>query len=92
VLVLPAAVEYTRVSKRFDLLDAAYAVPAAFLLGVVALILARRARLAMQWTVRRRGSAVVRVAFVLGVLALCLAAAAALAVGLYGIALLRERQ
>jgi hypothetical protein len=92
VLVLPGAIEYTRVSRRLDLLDAAYAVPAAFLLGLVALILSRRARRALQWTVTRRGQRVARVAFVLGVLALCLALAAAIAVGLYGLALLREQQ
>ena len=92
VLALPGAIEYTRVSRRYELLDAAYAVPAAFLLGVVALVLARRARLALQWTVARRGEGVARLALVLGLLALCLALAAALAVGLYGLALVRERQ
>ena len=92
VAVLPAAIEYTRVSRRYELLDAAYAVPAAFLLGVIALLLARRARIALQWTVARRGQGVARAAVVLGVLALCLALAAAIAVGLYGLALVRERQ
>jgi hypothetical protein len=92
VLVLPGAIEITRASRRFELLDAAYAVPGAFLLGLVALILSRRARRALEWRVARRGERVARVAFVLGVLALCLALAAGIAIGLYGLALLREQQ
>src|SRR5262249_60345824 len=42
LLVLPAAVDLSRRSKAVSLLDARYAIPGAFLLGLVALILARR--------------------------------------------------
>src|SRR5262249_60027933 len=59
LLVLPAAVELSRRSKTVSLLDAGYAIPIAFLLGLVALIMARRARDNVRWlSVRERGTGV----------------------------------
>ena len=84
VAVLPAAIEVTRLSKRFSLLDAAYAVPVAFVLGAVAIVLGRRARSGLQWAVLRRpGYSAARVGIVLGVAAICLALMGGLSIGLY---------
>ncbi len=82
--VLPAAIEATRVSKRFALLDAVWAVPVAFALGALAVILGRRARSGLQWAVLRRpGYRAALVGIVLGTVAICLALMGGLSVGLY---------
>jgi len=92
VLTLPAAIDVTRRSQRIALMDAAYAVPLAFLLGLVALVMARRARDNLRWLRVREGSTVpARVGIVLGLLAVCLALTAALSVGFYEAWLVYER-
>lgn len=84
--VLPAAIEVSRRSKRIGLLDAGYAIPLAFLLGFVALVMARRARRNLQWLqLREGGTGLAAVAVFVGALALCLSLAAALSVGFYGL-------
>ena len=92
VLALPAAVEATRRSHRIALLDAAYAIPLAFLLGLIAVVMARRARNNLRWlSLRDRGTAVASTAVIVGMLALCLAVTAALSVGFYELVLLYQR-
>jgi hypothetical protein len=92
VLTLPAAVEVSRRSTRVALLDAAYAVPLAFVLGVLALGMARRAKSNIRWLrLDGRGTAVASVGVVLGLLALCIALSAALSVGFYEAILYYER-
>ena len=82
--VLPAAIEVARRSKRIGLLDAGYAIPLAFLLGLVAVVMARRARRNLQWLQLREGrTAIATVAVFVGALTLCLSLAAALSVGFY---------
>ena len=89
---MPAAVEAARRSDRIALLDAAYAVPLAFLLGLVAVVMARRARHNLRWlSLREGGTAVASTAVILGMLALCLAVTAALSVGFYELVLLYQR-
>jgi hypothetical protein len=86
LLVLPAAIEVSRRSKTVGLLDTAYAIPLAFLLALVSLVMARRARHNLRWLrVREGGTGVAQAAVVLGALGLGLAIAAALAVGFYGL-------
>lgn len=76
----------TRRSKRIDLLDAGYAIPLAFLLGLVSLVMARRAKRNLEWLqLREDGTGIATVAFVVGALAFCVAVAAALSVGFYGL-------
>jgi hypothetical protein len=83
---LPAAIEVSRRSKRVGLLDAGYAIPLAFVLGLVALVMARRAKRNLQWLqLREGGTGIATVAVVIGGLAFCLAVAAALSVGFYGL-------
>jgi hypothetical protein len=85
-LTLPAAIEVTRRSKRIDLLDAGYAIPLAFLLGLVSLVMARRAKRNLEWLQLREGrTGIATVAVVVGALAFCAAVAAALSVGFYGL-------
>jgi H+/Cl- antiporter ClcA len=84
VLTMPAAVDVARRSERVALLDAAYAVPLGFLLGLVALLMAKRAADNLRWLRLREGStAVTRAGIILGLLAVCFALVAALSVGFY---------
>ena len=81
---MPAAVIVARRSHRFVLLDASYAVPIAFVLGVVAVAMARRAKRNLAWLrLDGGGTGVASAGVVLGVLALALALMAALSVGFY---------
>jgi hypothetical protein len=77
VATMPAAVEVAYRSARITLLEAAYAVPIAFALGVLAAGMARRAKR------NRRGTGVASTGVILGVLAISLALMAALSVGFY---------
>ncbi len=91
LLTLPAAIEVAARSKRIGLLDAAYAVPVAFLLGLVALIMARRARSNLRWIqLRDDGTGIASAAVVVAAVAVCLALAAALSVGFYGLVVLYQ--
>jgi cytochrome bd-type quinol oxidase subunit 2 len=86
ILVLPAAIEVSRRSKAVGLLDAAYAIPLSFLLALVSLVMARRARHNLRsLRVRRGGTGVAKTAVVIGTLGLLLAITAALSVGFYGL-------
>jgi ABC-type Fe3+ transport system permease subunit len=88
---MPAAIEVAARSKRIGLLDAAYAVPVAFLLGLVALIMARRARRNLRWLqLREGGTSVASAAVLVAAVTLCLALAAALSVGFYGLVVLYQ--
>jgi hypothetical protein len=84
VLVVPGAVAFAHETGSVHLLDAVYAIPVGFLLGLSALAFARGARGRIEWTVGRAGGARrIRVARVLGLLAVCLAITAAISVGVY---------
>lgn len=92
ILTLPAAIDVTRRSARIGLMDAAYAVPLAFLLGLVGLVMAKRARDNLRWLrLREGGTAAARIGIILGLLAVCLAVTAALSVGFYEAWLVYER-
>lgn len=84
LLTLPAAVEVSRRSARIGLLDAGYAIPLAFLLGLTALVMARRARSNLRWlSVRKRRTGVASTAVIVAAVTLCVALAAALSIGFY---------
>jgi hypothetical protein len=92
LLTLPAAVEVARRSTRVALLDAGYAIPVAFLLGLVAVIMARRARHNLRWlSLREGGTGVASAAVIIGMIAVCLALAAGLSIGFYELVLLYQR-
>jgi hypothetical protein len=86
VAALPAAIALAEVSSRVKLTQAAAGAPVAALLGLAALLLARRAHRRSERTLGRAGGErVARAGRVLGVLGLCLAAAAAIAIAFYGL-------
>jgi hypothetical protein len=92
VLVLPAAIELARRSKAVSLLDAGYAIPPAFLLGLLSVVMARRARHNLRWLRLRDGeTGVAKAAVAVGALALCLSLAAALSVGFYGLVVVYQQ-
>ena len=81
---LPSAIAVTEREERFELLQAAYAVPVALALGLAAVLLARRARLRVERTLGRVGGLrVARVGRALGVLAIMLGLSGAISVGVY---------
>ena len=91
LLALPAAIEVSRQSNRVGLLDAAYGIPVAFLLGLMALVMARRARENLRWLGLREGkTGVASAAVIVAALALCLAVTAALSVGFYELVLVYQ--
>ena len=84
LLALPAAVEVSRRSPRIDLLEAGYGIPVAFLLALVALVMARRARENLRWLqLREARTGVASAAVIVAAVALCLAITAALSIGFY---------
>ena len=84
VLTMPGAVAVARQSQRVALMDAAWGVPVAFVLGILAIGMGRRAKRNLQWLrVDERGSGVASTGIILGVLALALALMCALSVGVY---------
>lgn len=91
IATLPVAMEVASRSKRITLLDTAYAIPAAFVLALVALLMARRARRNLRWLqLREGGTGVATTALVVAAIALCITIAAALSVGFYGLVLLYQ--
>jgi hypothetical protein len=83
-VAIPAAIAFAQESPRLTLVQAGWAVPAAAVLGIAALLVARTARRRAQWSVLAQGGGkAARAGRFLGVLALCLAASGAIAVGFY---------
>ena len=81
---LPAAVEVSRRSTRIGLLDAGWAIPLAFVLGLIALVMARRARHNLRWlSLRKTGTGVASTAVIVAAVTVCLALTAALSIGFY---------
>ena len=82
--VVPGAVAAAELLETVELLDAAAAVPLAAVLGVLALWLARGARLRTERTLGRvGGTGTARAGRILGALGLCIAASGAIAVLTY---------
>jgi hypothetical protein len=84
VATLPLAVYLTRFSDAYDLLHAAFLIPVAAALALVALSLSRRARMRNALSISGgSGARAGRVGQVLGMIGLCLAAAAVVSLGVY---------
>jgi hypothetical protein len=84
VLTMPAAVAVSQRSKQVTLIEAAYAIPVAFVLGALALGMGRRAKRNLAWLrLDGRGTGAASMGIVLGLVALALALTAALSVGFY---------
>ena len=84
---MPAGVLLARYSDRVTLVNSAVgSVPAAVLLGLYAIVLARRGRETVERTIgRAAGEGAARAGRALGILGLCVAATAALALGFFGL-------
>jgi Na+/pantothenate symporter len=86
VITLPAAVYVTRFVGSYDLLDAAYAIPAAVALGVAAVALAGRSRrLSAVRLERAAGQGVAQTGRVLGIVGICIALAGVVSLAVYGL-------
>jgi hypothetical protein len=92
VLTMPGAIVAARQSQRIGLMDAAWAVPLAFLLGLLALVMAARAKRNLTWLrLDDTGTGTATTGVVLGILAISLALVAALSVGFYEALLYYQR-
>ena len=86
VATMPAAIAATRLSRDYELLHAAAAVPVGLLLGLGAILLARRARSRLAPTLGHpRGSRTARAGRLLGLLGFLLALTAAGSVAVYAV-------
>jgi hypothetical protein len=84
VATLPAAILFAERWDRITLLESAVAIVPAFLLGLAAVLLGRRARQGIDRTIGRvRGYRLALVGRILGYLALYLAATASISVATY---------
>jgi hypothetical protein len=92
VLAVPGAVALAQQSPGVNLLDAAWAIPAGFALGLVALGLANLARTRVQWTLGRAGGlGRARAARWLAGLGIAIAVSASISVGFYEVLLRFEK-
>ena len=83
---LPLAIFLTRFSESYELLHAGFAIPLAAAFGLVALWLARRARMKVRVSLSAgAGGGLATAGRVLGVIGLCMAASALVALGVYGL-------
>ena len=87
VATMPVAVYTTRFSASFKLPEAGYAIPLAVLLGALAILLARRARLQAALRLGREpaGQGTARAGRLLGIAGLCIAASGVVALAVYGL-------
>jgi hypothetical protein len=86
VATMPVAIFVARHVERYQLLDAAFAIPLGMALGVGAVALARRGRLRIERTLGRAGGRrAASVGRLLGLLGFCLATTAAISVGTYAL-------
>jgi 4-hydroxybenzoate polyprenyltransferase len=86
VVAIPAAIAYSRYSKNFSLLDAAYVIPVAAVAAVAAILAVRGTKGHVHFGPRRS----VRVAWVLAILAVCCTLSASIAIGFYELLLRLE--
>jgi len=86
---VPIGIAFSRFVDGVSLLDAAVAIPFAVVLGAAAIVIARRSRREIEFSLGRLGGARAgRVGQLAGVTALCLSATAGIAVGFYALLVL----
>lgn len=89
---VPVGVAFSRWVDGVSLFDAAIAIPIAVVLGLAAIVLARRGRKRVEWTLGRAGGrGASRLGSLLGGLAIYLALTAVVALGFYGLLVLLGR-
>ncbi len=81
---LPVTIAIAELTNAFELVRAAFAIPVAFVLGIVALVLARGARTRIERTLGRvGGEGAARAGRLLGLLAILLGIAGGIALAFY---------
>jgi hypothetical protein len=86
VVSLPLAIYLTRFLAAYELRDAAYGIPVAGGLGILAVVLARKARrLSGLRLGGEQGSGVARLGRALGVVGICMASAGLVALAVFGL-------
>jgi hypothetical protein len=87
LVAVPAGVVLSRYSTQVTLINSTFvSVPIAILLGLYAIVLARRGRETLERTLGRSGGeATARLGRVLGVAGLCVGITAGMALGFYGL-------
>jgi len=86
VATLPLAIYLSRFSERYELLHAGFAIPIAGVLGVLSIVLARRARIrAVLALGRGENDGLVRAGRILGIVGVCMALAGLVSLGVYGL-------
>jgi hypothetical protein len=86
IFTLPVAIYLTRFSGSYELLHAGFAIPVAAVLGLIAIALARRARVRSSVSLSQRpGRGLAFTGRMLGVVGLCMAASALVALSVYGL-------
>ena len=81
---MPVAIVATRYSESYELLHAAFAIPVAVVLGIAAVVLARKALALDRATLGKAGGTrAARAGRLLGILGLGMAASATIAVAVY---------
>ncbi|HEY7208219.1 MAG TPA: hypothetical protein VH416_08245 [Gaiellaceae bacterium] len=92
VVTVPAGIALAERYANVRLVDASWAIPVAFGLGLLAIALANLARTRIHMTVGRAGGeSRARVARILGTLGICLALTASISVGFYELLLRLEK-
>ena len=85
-LTMPVAIAATRYSRSYELLHAGFAIPLALVLGIFAVVLARRARALDRASLGRAGGGrAARIGRLLGILGVCMAASASIALAVYAV-------
>jgi ABC-type Fe3+ transport system permease subunit len=86
VLTLPVAIYATRYVESYDLIDAAYAIPVAAILGVAAIAFSRRSR--RESSIRLGGASpggLAGAGRLLGIAGVCIALAGVVSLAVYGL-------
>ena len=91
LVALPAAIWYVDRDITIDLIWAGLAIPVAYVLGALAMILARVGRRRAQMTLRRSGSTTARIGRLLGLGGILLAGTGTISLLVYGILTWRGR-
>jgi hypothetical protein len=90
-LTIPVAIAATRYSDSYELLHSGFSIPLAVVLGIAAVVLARRARAANRASIGGTGTGrSARIGRLLGILGLCIAASATIAIAVYELLLAVE--
>ncbi len=86
VATLPVAIYLSRLSERYELLHAGFAIPIAAVLGLLSIVLAGRARMRVALALGRgEREGLARAGRVLGIVGVCMALAGLVSLGVYGL-------